>query len=101
MRSLSEIRCNEFNVAMPATLHRELADHLLKKANVEDVAFALYKPSQGANRFTGLIYKILLPEPSDRVQEGFSVKIMPEFFKRVCQQAAKEQSGVVLLHSHP
>ncbi|MBE7172345.1 MAG: ThiF family adenylyltransferase [Williamsia sp.] len=100
MKSLEGTSNPEFSVAMPAAEHKELAAHLLKSKKEEDVAFALYKPSDGARRFTALIYKIIFPEKGDRIQHG-NVEITPQYFKRVCQIACSENAGIALLHSHP
>jgi molybdopterin/thiamine biosynthesis adenylyltransferase len=101
MKSLENINNREFSVAMSATLHGHLVNHLIRPDGLEDVAFALYKPSQGKGRFSSLIYKIILPEPNERRIQREHVDIMPEYFKRVCRIAAEEQSGLALSHSHP
>jgi molybdopterin/thiamine biosynthesis adenylyltransferase len=100
MESLGKINHEEFSVAMPATLNSNLISHLLRKDKQEDVAFALFKPSEGQFRYTALIYKIILPEEGDRDVHG-NVDINPQYFKRACRLAMEEKSGVVLLHSHP
>jgi hypothetical protein len=100
MESLGKINQEEFSVAIPATLNLTLSAHLLRADKQEDVAFALYKPSKGQFRYTGLIYKIILPEDGDRDVHG-NVDINPQYFKRVCRLAMEENSGVMLLHSHP
>jgi hypothetical protein len=99
MNALEQINREEFSVAISATLNEELCRHLLRDDEQEDVAFALYKPSTGALRFTAVIYKIVLPEEGDRDVHG-NVEIQPGFFQRVCRMAMSEQAGIVLLHSH-
>jgi molybdopterin-synthase adenylyltransferase len=100
MQSLESINQEEFSVAIPAALNSILANHLIRLDGQEDVAFALYKPSFGKNRFTGLVHEIILPDEEERDVHG-NVDIMPEYFKRACQTAVKEKSGLVFMHSHP
>ncbi|MBS0646939.1 MAG: ThiF family adenylyltransferase [Verrucomicrobia bacterium] len=90
----------EFSVAIPASLNRDVNTHLLKQAGKEDVAFALYKPSLGASRFTSLVHKIIFPLEGERIIGSIGVEIKPEYFKRVCKIAMEEKSGVILMHSH-
>ncbi|RYE27485.1 MAG: ThiF family adenylyltransferase [Sphingobacteriaceae bacterium] len=99
MKSLEEIKFEEFSVAVPAMLNSVLCKHLLREDHQEDATFALYKPSRGKLRFTGLIYRVVLPEKGDREVHG-NVEINSQYFKRVCKLAAAENAGVVLLHSH-
>lgn len=99
MSASEQINREEFSVALPAALNSLLCQHLLRSDKQEDVAFALYKPSLGALRFTAVIYKLILPEDGDRDVHG-NVGIQPQYFRRVCELALAEQSGMVLLHSH-
>lgn len=100
MESLERIKYAEFSVAMPAALNQNLFEHLIREDEQEDVAFALYKPSDGKFRFTALIHRVILPEDGDREVHG-NVDINAKYFKRVCKLAMEEKSGIVLLHSHP
>ncbi len=100
MKFLEKTNKEEFSVAIPSKLNFELCNHLIRADGQEDVAFALYHPSNGVFRFTALIYKVILPEDGDREVHG-NVTIWPEFFKRICRIAAEEKCGIVLLHSHP
>ena len=99
MKFLKETDIEEFSVAIPHSLNIQLKQHLLRTDSQEDVAFALYKPSFGATRFTALIHSIILPENNDREVHG-NVDISPDYYKRACRIAMKEKSGIVLLHSH-
>ncbi len=100
MKSLKETNYEEFSVAISNILNDELFKHLIREDGQEDVAFALYKPSVGTNRFTALIHKIILPNEGDRNIHG-NATINPDYIKKVCRIAATEKSGIVLLHSHP
>jgi len=100
MKFLEKTNKEEFSAAIPAALNFEVCKHLIRDDKQEDVAFALFKPSVGAFRFTALIYKLIFPEDGDREVHG-NVTISPNFFKRICKIAAVEKSGIALLHSHP
>lgn len=89
----------EFSVAIPASLHELMCQHLLREDEQEDVVFALYKPSSGAQRFSCLIHEIIFPEEGDRAVHG-NASINPQYFQRACQMAMQKNSGLVLLHSH-
>lgn len=99
MESFEKTKLDEYSVAMTAALHQTLATHLLRDDEQEDAAFALYKPSEGTQRFTAVLYKVVLPEEGDRDVHG-NVMLHPQFFRRVCRLAAAEGAGVALLHSH-
>lgn len=99
MESLDRTNKAEFSVALPHALNEELKTHLLRDDEQEDATFGLYYPSVGAEQFTALVFKLILPEEGDLDIHG-NVEIHPQYFKRVCRMAAKEKAGVVLLHSH-
>jgi hypothetical protein len=99
MKSLERTNQEEFSIAIPAILNEMLIKHLLRADRQEDVAFALYKPSEGKSRFTALVHQIIFPEEGDRIVHE-NVKIIPQYFKRACQLAAAAGSGLVLVHSH-
>ncbi|GAB2797817.1 molybdopterin/thiamine biosynthesis adenylyltransferase [Hymenobacter luteus] len=99
MESFDKTDKDEVSVAVPAALNQQLLQHLLRDDEQEDATFALYYPSVGENRFTALVYKLILPEEGDREVHG-NVEIYPQYFKRACRLAAQEKAGVVLLHSH-
>jgi len=99
MKYSKETKFEELSIAIPIALDTLLQDHLIRKDKQEDVAFALYKPSHGLIRFSALIHQIILPEEEERNVHG-NVEISSKYFKRACMMAAKEKSGIVLLHSH-
>lgn len=99
MQSFERIEQEEVSVAIPADLHIALCQHLLRDDDQEDATFALYRPSVGENRFTALIFELILPEEGDRDVHG-NVDLQPQYFRRACRLAAAQQAGVVLLHSH-
>jgi molybdopterin/thiamine biosynthesis adenylyltransferase len=91
----------EFSVGMTADHDRQLRRHLLRSDKQEDVAFALYKPSPGKNRFTALLHQVVLPYHHERTRHGPHIELMPGFHKRVCGMAIAAKSGIAMLHSHP
>lgn len=66
----------------------------------EDLTFALWSPSTGSSRHTGLIHTPLLPCRGERLVHG-NVSFQPEFLERACREAIQARSGIAFLHSHP
>lgn len=94
----------EFSVAMTATLDAELAAHLDKGPEQEDLAFALWRPSLGHTRLTAILQRIVLPEEGERILHG-SVAFTAEYVQRVLQLVEESGGadgtyGIALLHSH-
>lgn len=90
----------EWNVAMSTSVHGELAGHLIRSDGQEDLAFALWHPSVGERRDTGLINSVLLPRDGERQVHG-NVSFMPSYVERACRSAMEQGAGVAFLHSHP
>lgn len=90
----------EWNVAMSTYVHEELVRHLIRPDGQEDLAFALWNPSNGARRDTALLAAALLPLDGDREVHG-NVSFLPQYFERACQSAMQQGMGVAFLHSHP
>ena len=89
---------------MTATLDAELAAHLDKGPEQEDLAFALWRPSLGHTRLTAILQRIVLPEEGERILHG-SVAFTAEYVQRVLQLAEESVGadgtyGIALLHSH-
>ena len=85
---------------MPHCVAAELESHLIRGDGQEDLAFALWNPSCGAERQTALVYEVMLPIEGDREVHG-NVSFLPQYLERACAAAMKQQSGVAFLHSHP
>ena len=83
---------------------KKATDHLLQHFRAdelqEDLCFALWRPSTGKSRYTGIIYKIILPESADRDLHG-NVEFTPKFLSKSLNLAIKEKAGLVFMHSHP
>jgi molybdopterin/thiamine biosynthesis adenylyltransferase len=90
----------EFCVAMSQELNDALCTHLIRADQQEDLAFALWSPSDGGGRRTALINTIVLPEAGDRSVHG-NASFNQQYFHRVCELAMREGLGVAFLHSHP
>lgn len=90
----------EQNVAMSTRVHSQLAEHLIRLDGQEDLAFALWNPSHGAQRDTALLASVLLPLEGEREVHG-NVSFLPQYFERVCRSAMHQGMGVAFLHSHP
>src|SRR5688500_4226170 len=98
MRS-SQVLERQLSVAIPGPLNRTLLTHLLRSDGQEDLAFALWTPSEGRNRQTALINVVVLPARGDRAVHG-NVSFYPQYFERVLGRAMETGRGVSLLHSH-
>lgn len=92
-------RPRDLSVAIPAAVNAELLQHLLRTSGEEDLAFALWTPSHGAERTTALIHTVILPDDGDRQVHG-NVSFNPQFFERVLERAASSGCGIAFLHSH-
>lgn len=89
-----------FSVVMTDEVHQELFSHLIREDEQEDLCFATYVPSSGANRSSGILSQIILPEEDERNVHG-NVGFMPHYFERVLKIAAERKEGIAFLHSHP
>lgn len=90
----------EWNVAMSTGVHTQLAQHLIRNDGQEDLVFALWNPSSGAQRDTALLTSVLFPLAGEREIHG-NVSFLPSFFERACGTAMHQAMGVAFLHSHP
>lgn len=90
----------EYSVAIPESLDTVLREHLIRRDGQEDLAFALWSPSTGSERLSGLLNTVVPPEPGDRDVHG-NVSFNRQYFERVCQLALREGLGIAFLHSHP
>lgn len=88
------------SVAMTARTERELSDRLVRSDGQEDICLAIYHPSTGMTRVSALITAVIPPEPGDRYVHG-NATITGEYILRGAEIAQRDESGLVLLHSHP
>lgn len=74
--------------------------HLLRADRQEDLCFALWSPSQGRERKSALIRRLILPGDGDRNVHG-NASFNAAFLERAMALAAAEGTGLALMHSHP
>lgn len=93
-----------FEAVIPESLAEIAKDHLLASLRVEilqeDLCFALWRPSTGLRRMTGLITEILLPKEGERKRHG-NVSFEAQYLVRATRRAFETNSGVAFMHSHP
>jgi hypothetical protein len=85
-------------VAFTATTDRELAAHLDKGPDQEDLCFAYWRPSRGRKRLSAIIHEIVLPREGERILQG-NVAFTADYLERVLDERPNG-SGIALLHSH-
>lgn len=90
----------KYSAAFTEEINDSLTNHLARKDLQEDICFALYHPSSGAQRFSALIFKVLLPREGERQVHG-NASFNPEYYERVLDEALKHNCGIAMLHSHP
>lgn len=88
------------SVVLTEPVHEQAVAHLLRADRQEDVTFALWHPSQGRDRLTGVIGELVLPEPGDRRVHG-NAEVMPQYVERALATAHAGGAGLALLHAHP
>ncbi len=88
------------SVAMSATVHDQLAGHLLRCDGQEDICLATYTTSTGSQRTTRILARVELPRDGERQVHG-NATITGAYVLRVAAEAARAGHGVTVLHSHP
>ena len=95
---------NIYEVVFSGSAEKEASQHLLQHFRIdewqEDLCFALWRPSTGTSRYTGIIYKTILPEKGDRELHG-NVEFSPRFLSKAINRAIEEKAGLAFMHSHP
>ncbi len=93
-----------FEAALPEALAEEAQDHLLgwlrRNERQEDLCFALWRPSTGAFRTTGLVTELLLPRDDERQLHG-NASFEASYLGRAVHRACRTKTGVAFMHSHP
>lgn len=88
---------------MAGHLHLEASNELLKfarrRVKQENLTFALWRPSEGASRTTAIVHKLIPPQEGEIELTG-NVSFSGAYLDRASEIAAKEQSGLVLMHNH-
>jgi molybdopterin-synthase adenylyltransferase len=86
--------------AVATTTDRTLVDHLERADGQEDLCFALWRPSQGRDRLTGLIADPILPREGERRVHG-NASFEPQYYERALGVALEHDAGLAFLHAHP
>lgn len=89
-----------YSIVMTDETHYRLFDHLVRGDGQEDLCFATYVPSKGADRSTAILSMIILPGHCDREVHG-NVGFQPQYFERALRIASQRKEGLAFLHSHP
>ena len=94
----------KYEVALTADVAQEAENHLLCSLRQgmlqEGLCFALWQPSTGQNRLTGIVSQILLPHSNECKEHG-NVSFSAKYLARAIQQAHEKDTGIALMHSHP
>src|SRR5712692_7268492 len=90
----------DFSVAFAQDTAHIAERHLLRDDGAEDIAFAIWYPSQGHKRVTALSHHIMLPEEGDRAVHG-NASFNGQYFERAARSATRSGGGIALMHSHP
>lgn len=90
----------KYSVALTANLHQQAQSHLIRTDGQEDLCFALWSPSQGRERSSALIRRLILPQKGERKVHG-NATFTAAYFQRALAEAMKENAGLVFIHSHP
>lgn len=88
------------SVALGGPLDQDLQRTLIRQDGQEDLLFALWHPSVGATRRTGLLGRTITPEPGDREIHG-NVSFNASYLQRALTEALQAGAGLAFLHSHP
>ena len=91
-------RYEEFSVAMTETLDSELAAHLNRGPNQEDLLFGYWVPSRGRRRLTALLTGVQHPATDERHLHG-NVAFESSYLRRVLEEAPIGV-GIAFIHSH-
>ena len=93
-----------FEATLPEELAEKAENHLLAQIRLgkyqEDLCFALWHPSTGVTRTTGIVTELVLPLQEERNLHG-NVSFEPHYLARVVRRACQTDSGVAFMHSHP
>ena len=91
-------------VVLTEESHLKAKGHLLRFFDrgvvQENLCFALWYPSQGADRFTAVISEIILPH-SNEVNLHGNASFEGPYLTRATRQAKRQGAGLVMMHSHP
>ncbi len=88
-----------YSIAISSELHTMAVQHLLRAEGQEDLCFATWCPSQGMNRKTALLHRLILPKRGERRIHG-NASFTARYFERALAIALADKAGLALMHSH-
>lgn len=93
-----------FEATLTEAVAEEAKNHLLAQIRLskwqEDLCFALWRPSTGESRTTGIVTELVLPLDGERNLHG-NVSFESQYLARAVRVACQTKSGVAFMHSHP
>ena len=90
----------KYSIALAGEVHQQAANHLIRNDMQEDLCFAIWFPSQGKQRKSALIQRLILPLDGERNVHG-NVSFNSNYLARAIQEARNADGGLAFLHSHP
>ncbi len=87
-----------FSVAMTADDAESLLRHFDKGPRQEDLTFAAWRLSEGSDRDTAILTRLLLPQPAERILNG-NVSFTSDYAQRALGELELGE-GLALLHGH-
>lgn len=87
------------SVVIPGNLHEDLTRLLLRADHQEDLCFATYIPSSGAERSTGILSHLIFPQTGDRHVHS-NASFEPQYLQRAVSIATQRGEGLAFMHSH-
>ena len=92
-----------FDTVLTQEAHDSASDYLLRHVNAglmqEDLCFALWRPSTGANRKVAIIFEIVTPVTGDRNLHG-NTSFEPSYLTRATRTAIQRGAGLAFMHNH-
>ena len=95
---MKDVKC--YSAALTGDFHLAALSHLIRADGQEDLCFATWHPSNGRNRKTALLDRLILPEAGDRHVHG-NASFEARYFERAVMEAVRSGGGLAFLHSHP
>ena len=87
----------------PDAVHRQACDlllrHVRKGRKQEELCFALWRPSTGAERESALIFRIIPPLEGERRLHG-AASFESSYLARAVKLARENQAGLAFMHNH-
>ena len=94
----------KYDVAITYEANQTATEHLLRhyqqNKRQEDLCFALWRPSTGADRKAAIVYEIILPEEGERNLTG-NASFTHGYAGRAILAARRQNAGLAFMHSHP